>query len=222
MSKKILVHITILTMLFFVLSPALASLFVTDSIKITLRSGPGTQNKIIRMLPSGTKLEKLDQTTNWIKVRTERGYEGWVLKRYVMDTFPKSVQLEQIRNKIQQLQQEKQKTEQDLQSLKTRNQQLTQDLNKTQATLNTVQEKYSTLKRDSGRIQTIKSNYSQLQKEMKNTQQLLETCQEQKQRFQSRYKLYWYLAGGGTVFLSAIIGFILGRLQRKKSRKVYF
>ena len=57
--------------------------YVGDELVITLRQGKGTDYKIIRTLKSGTPFEVLEEGKSYLKVRTEDGVEGYVLRQYV-------------------------------------------------------------------------------------------------------------------------------------------
>ena len=37
------------------------TVYIVDSFKVTMRTGPSNENKIISMLPSGTKLEIMEE-----------------------------------------------------------------------------------------------------------------------------------------------------------------
>jgi len=77
-----------LLLLVCVASTALAETrYVSDRLEITLRTGTSTQYSIIRMLPSGMRLEVLerDADSGYTRVRTPDGTEGWVLARYLME-----------------------------------------------------------------------------------------------------------------------------------------
>ena len=57
--------------------------YVTDELKITLRTGESATHRIARMLPTGEKLTVLstNEKTGYSKVRTTGGAEGFVLTR---------------------------------------------------------------------------------------------------------------------------------------------
>ncbi len=44
--------------------------YVTDNLKITLRTGPSTSNKIIVMLSSGNLVDLLGSEGDWSQIRT--------------------------------------------------------------------------------------------------------------------------------------------------------
>ncbi len=52
-------------------------------------------------LETGTPLKVLRKDTNYIKVRTPEGKEGWVLKRYVKSETPKAVVIENLTKEIE-------------------------------------------------------------------------------------------------------------------------
>ena len=60
--------------------------YVSDRLEIQMRTGKGTQFRILRMLPSGAALEvlKTDKESGYTRVRAPGGVEGWVLSRLLM------------------------------------------------------------------------------------------------------------------------------------------
>ncbi len=59
--------------------------YVSDELEVTLRTGPSTQNAIVRILKSGTPLTILerDSDSGYARVTTNAGTEGWVLMRFL-------------------------------------------------------------------------------------------------------------------------------------------
>jgi len=59
--------------------------YVTDDFEIMLRTGPSVQNKIVRSLKSGTRLDVLreDAGNGHSQVQTSRGEIGYVLTRFL-------------------------------------------------------------------------------------------------------------------------------------------
>mgnify|MGYP000382581296 CR=1 FL=1 len=197
-----------------------ADRYVSDDFEITMRSGPGASNNIKRMLTSGTPLTVLQEQSSWIKVRTPQGTEGWIMKRYAMEQTPKEEKIEKLQDKIKALK-SNQKV-QLTQELKEKNQNLQDQLKQTQSKLKKLQERHAKLKAASGQVMQIKKDFQSTQKELQKSKQKISSLQEENSKLRSHIRLYWFIAGGSIVFVSALIGFVLGRLQRKKSKKVYF
>ena len=61
------------------------TLYVSDELAITLRTGPGVKNKITSMLKSGEDLEIIQKNSDgYTEVPTANGKTGWVLQRFLM------------------------------------------------------------------------------------------------------------------------------------------
>ena len=65
---------------------------VMDSFKVTLRTGPTTEKKIIAMPSSGQPVEILGSRGDWGHVRLlghgVDNREGWMLSRFLVDRVP--------------------------------------------------------------------------------------------------------------------------------------
>lgn len=196
--------------------------YVSDNFKITLRSGPSTDNKILKMISSGTPLTKLDKNSSWVKVRTPPGTEGWVRERYTMQRTPRSKIVRNLKMKVRELKRMREEPQKLIASLRQENKQLRQKFNQTQNQFSKVKNKYRKLKSSAGEIMEIKKNYQDVREKLQKAQQRIDSLVNQNTKLRSRLRLFWFIVGGGTVIFSAIIGFVLGRIQRKKSKKVYF
>ena len=72
---------------------AAGAAYVRDEIRINLRTGPGTQYRILRGLKSGDELGILGSDSDWENVRTAEGQEGWIPEGYTTPRRPASVKL---------------------------------------------------------------------------------------------------------------------------------
>ena len=100
MKKLLFVIPVLLTLYFSVQSMASDRLYVSDYFEITLRTGPSSENKILRMLKSGQALDVLETVDNWTRVRTllNNGteVEGWVRNQYLMERIPYETQTKNL------------------------------------------------------------------------------------------------------------------------------
>ena len=99
--------------LFFILllgsSSAIAETgYITDQLKITLRSGESTTHKVIRMLPSGTAVTVLSRNnaTNYAKIRLSDGTTGYDLNSMLLTERPARDRLTESEQKLVVLRQE--------------------------------------------------------------------------------------------------------------------
>jgi len=77
--------------------------YVSDELIITLREGKGNEYKIIRMLPVGTPLLIIEESDQYLRVRTQDGREGWVLKQYITSEIPKAQIIAGLKQEIDRL-----------------------------------------------------------------------------------------------------------------------
>ena len=83
---------------------AAAADFVRDEIRINLRSGPGNQFRVVRILVSGDSVTRLAEDDGWINVKTQAGEDGWVPARYLTAEAPASATLPRVEARLAQAQ----------------------------------------------------------------------------------------------------------------------
>ncbi len=78
--------------------------YVRDELHINMRTGPGNQYRILRVLVSGEQVSRLGENDGWVNVRSADGQEGWVPDGYVIPNAPASVALPRVEAKLTQTQ----------------------------------------------------------------------------------------------------------------------
>lgn len=197
------------------------TIYVTDNFKITLRTGPNNSRKILRMLPSNTPLQVLEEDQGWLKVRTEKGQEGWILKRYTMQETPKKIIIERLKSKNKNLEEKIEELSSRASSLKKENNKLISSLKETSTELNNLSNKYEKLKKDSGNVLTLKKEFQETEEKFKNASHQLEEISQENKKLRASNSREWFLTGAAVVGISALLGFIIGRIQKRRSRKLY-
>jgi SH3 domain protein len=106
--------------------------YVTDTLRVTFRTGPSTENKIIATLDSGEPLEVLDSQGDWIHARLagpERSEKtGWIMSQYVITRMPWEVQAKTLNEENIRLKEEIGKIRKQLSKAVQREQGLTTEL----------------------------------------------------------------------------------------------
>jgi len=74
--------------------------WVRDEVRINLRAGPGNQYKILKVLASGDRADKIGSVENWTQVRAGDGMEGWVPAGYLTEETPATVLLPEVEAKL--------------------------------------------------------------------------------------------------------------------------
>jgi hypothetical protein len=87
--------ISALLLTLLIASSALANTgWVRGEVRLNLRSGAGTQYKIIGVVKTGDQLTVLTTGENWTRVRTKEGDTGWIPGGYLETEPPPTLRLE--------------------------------------------------------------------------------------------------------------------------------
>ncbi|MCB2193345.1 MAG: TIGR04211 family SH3 domain-containing protein [Deltaproteobacteria bacterium] len=198
-------------------APAVAqeTLYVTDQLRITVRSGPSTGNKVIAMAETGAKMNLLgSKPGGWSLVRMEDGKEGWALTRFLQKERPAKLRLAELdpANKDQARR---------LELMHEENQNLKKNLSQTEAKLAELQTRYDKLSADAADVMALKDRHQKLQAQFdKQSKQNTELVVENKSlKFSSNLK--WFLAGAGVLIIGWLMGLALHRRKKRWNSSIY-
>lgn len=198
-------------------APAVAqeTLYVTDQVRITVRSGPSTGNKVIATAQTGDMMVLLgSKPEGWSLVRLPDGKEGWVLTRFLVKERPAMLRLAELNpaNKDQ---------AQRLEETHNANQRLTKQLRETEAKLAELQTRYDKLASDASDVMALKARHKKLQTQFEEqSKQNTELVVENKSlKFSSSLK--WFLAGAGVLVVGWLMGLALHRRKKRWNASLY-
>ncbi len=194
--------------------------YVSDSLEIQMRTGKGTQFRILRMLPSGTALEVLevDQEDGYSRVRTPSGVEGWVLSRFLMQGRAARDQLAEAEKKLARLELENRKLTaslDDVQKVKgnidTEREQLVKENRR-------LSQELEEIRRTASSALAIDAENKELKSRIVAYERQAQSLQQENEGLKDRTARDWFMVGAGVVILGMIIGLIIPRIRwRKKS-----
>lgn len=197
------------------------TVYVSDNFRITLREQPAQNASINSMLSSGAKLEVLEETESWLRVRTQDDQTGWILKRFAMDRLPRAQIVERLRERIAELEQTDSEARKTIEGLKEDKNRLASELESTNKTLSNLRQDYQELRKDVPNLPQIKEELEKTRNRLQSSLAQIEELKEKNASLRSRKSQLWFMVGAGVVFVSCFIGFLLGRIRRKKSRSVF-
>ena len=71
--------------------------WVRDEIRLNLRTGPTTQNRIVGVVKTGDAVRILKRGDGWTQIRVlESGDEGWIPEGYLLPQPPPAIRLAQL------------------------------------------------------------------------------------------------------------------------------
>ncbi|HDI60597.1 MAG TPA: TIGR04211 family SH3 domain-containing protein [Desulfobacteraceae bacterium] len=194
---------------------AAATMYVSDEIEITMRTGPATDRKIIALLSSGSAVEMVERGKDWSRVRLSDGREGWVLTRYLTADTPTAIKLEQLETRYAEVVERNKELERKVSKLSTENSATGSELAQAQAELNRVKAAYETLKSESTDFLKLKAKYEKNVKELKEARQAAEKFENERNRLAHSQLMDGLLYGGGLVIFGFIAGWIIKRPRQR-------
>ena len=204
--------------------------YVSDMLLITLRAGEGREYRVIKTLKTDTPVEVLEESEEYLRVRTDEGEEGWVAKQYISSEVPKSVIIGGLKEKTSKLNTRIKELEKDQASLLEQFEVATQshavkveeleknasnrkkEASRLKIELAQITKKHNTLVNQSKNVVDLISEQKRLQAKNVNLDTRVEHLQKENSDLRNTRRLQWFLVGGGVFF----IGWIAGKVSRKK------
>lgn len=165
-------------------------LYVTDEVKLTVRSGPGMDRKILSIIESGDLVEVFEESTEWSRVQLRDGKEGWVLTRYLTPQKPHRLVLEELQGKHE--------------SITTRAASLSEESQKLKTANETLQNRVQSLETE---LEALKTDHEALRK----------TADAGREEI--RKSMVFFVSGAGILFVGILLG-LFTRKPRRKSMLV--
>ncbi len=191
--------------------------YVIDFIRVTLRTGPGVEHKVLDMIESGHKLEILETSPDWTRVKLEDGKEGWILNRFLTPNPPSQLLLARLTRENDSEKKKASRLLDENQNLTEKNQQMAQALQNNQASLDQLRNEHQALKGDSKGFLELKSKYETVSAQITRQSKRAETLEKELTRLQLHKNIRWFLSGAGVFFVGFILGFSSRRQQRRSS-----
>lgn len=195
--------------------------YISDQLVVTVRSGQGTQYSILETLRSDSAVEILEDGSKYVKARTRKGTEGYILKQYISSKLPKSVQIKRLQAEVtklnqslEQVQQQSAQGQSAADSANNRATALDNQLEQTRNELKATSEQYEQLLKRSQNVVSLTDENEQLVTQNADLNKELMVLREENINFHRSNMVQWFLAGGGVFFG----GWLIGKISRKKQR----
>jgi SH3 domain protein len=193
------------------------SMYVTDVLKLTLRSGPSTEHKILAVVESGQQLEMLEPGEDWSLVRNADDKEGYVLTRYLVPEATNNVLLAQLQTKHKTLMQQAATLLEENTQIRNENKLLKSTSDENEKALKKLRSDYDKLKAGSAEYIALKEKYKTVSGQLAEQTQRADTLDEELRAIEINQYIKWFLAGSGVLLVGFIVGFSARRQRRRPS-----
>ncbi|CAA9892118.1 SH3 domain protein [Candidatus Methylobacter favarea] len=217
--KKILISLYVLLVVF--ASAQAETVYVTDSLNLSLRSEPSNQSKVVKLLPTGTPLTVISENkkTGFTHVRLENGIEGYMPTRNTIKEPPSRFQLETTNKTLASLQTENASLKADIAKLRDSITPGTSIEKSLAAERDQLSRELSELKKSAANTLQLKNERDELQERVVNVERDLQQFKLENQALKDSSKQDWFLYGGVLSLAGVLFGFILPKIgwRRKNS-----
>lgn len=213
--KKV-AFIGICLVLFYSISQA-ETLYISDFLRITMRTGPGIDHKIIEMIKSGQAVTVLEQGPEWSKIQLPAGKEGWVLNRFLTSKPPSGLLLKKLEEKHAELSLQATVLIDENKRLRNENQRLDAEFKTSSRNLIKVTDSYKTLKSGSAEYIELKSRYEKMVVQLDQQKKRAQNVEKELETIRFHKNIRWFLSGASVLIIGFLIGFSSRRQRRRPS-----
>ncbi|MCZ6760795.1 MAG: TIGR04211 family SH3 domain-containing protein [Gemmatimonadetes bacterium] len=194
------------------------TLFVSDQLVITVRTGSSTENTILANLVSGDAVQVLqaDGESGYTRIRTESGTEGWVLSRYLVERpisqdrlviaerglAEAQVRIATLERSVATSTEALKDTSRRLEEAETANAALTTDL--------------ADLRDASANVLNIVDQNDSVRRRLNESNEEVDLLRIENDQLRSGSTRDWFFAGAGVLLVGILVGLIAPRLRRRR------
>ena len=182
--------------------------YITDDFEVMLRTGPSLQNKIIRSMPSGTRIEVLrrDSGNGHSQVQISSGEIGYVLTRFLSERPSARNQLRSLQDQLKQLNSEPNELRRLLATSQDENKQLIELNSDLSERANNSDLELARIKEISGDVVKIASQNAKLESEVQHLLLQLDDIRIQNEALKDNSERVRNLIGIGVLLLGIFLG----------------
>ena len=213
-----IVVLFLLSLSFFISEAQAVTKYVGDHLIITLRSGQGSQHKIIKTITTGTKLEILEELPDigYARARLEDGTEGWVRTQYLADSPVAKDRLARLEKRYERLKEKAGSGAGELKTLKADFAKLDRDYKQLTKDHKALTDRMERINQVAAKpILLDKENRELKEKNVTLTNEMHLVAQEN-QILKDRSDRDWFIAGGGVMVVGILLGLLLPKLRSSK------
>jgi len=199
--------------------------YVTDVFKITLRTGPSVQNKIVTMLGSGQPLEVLETKDDWSRVRLlnrENETEGWVMSRYLITRQPWEQQARSLTQENRLLKQKFDHIETEWKETGGREKEAVKELREKTWALDKLSKEYEALKKGAANYLKLKKDYDATKSTLTRSQKRVDDLTRENNILLASQNYKWFGMGALVLLCGLLIGLLMGRHQKRQKTSILY
>jgi len=194
--------------------------YVSDELKVPMRSGASNGHRIVKFLHSGTALTVLGASDDnkFIEVEIPGGKTGWVEASNVMDIPSGRDRLVSVNKKLNKVRQNNKDLKKSIGELKAEIRLLKKEKGSLKNERTNLSNSLDDLKITAANPLALSKKNKQLKKERDKAREQASMLDNDNQQLRSNVAQEWFIIGGAVSLGSLIVGLILTRINWRRKR----
>jgi len=191
--------------------------YITEKLEIPVRSGESREYRIIRYLQAGAQVEMLQTyESGYTKIRDERGREGFVLGRYLVDRAPSFVIAGRLETEVAKQRETIKRLEQDIEALTAQNKSSNESVKMAKDQLAEKEVELKEFLAAAGDSITLRNRLVALETERQVLLADNETLRAEKLAARDDSFKSWFALGAITLAVGWFVGLMMPRVRRSR------
>ena len=191
--------------------------YITEKLEIPVRSGESREYRIIRYLQAGAQVEMLQTyESGYTKIRDERGREGFVLGRYLVDRAPSFVIAGRLETEVAKQRETIKRMEQDIEALTAQNKSSNESVKMAKDQLAEKEVELKEFLAAAGDSITLRNRLVALETERQVLLADNETLRAEKLAARDDSFKSWFALGAITLAVGWFVGLLMPRVRRSR------
>ena len=191
--------------------------YITEKLEVPVRSGESREYRIIRYLQAGAQVEMLQTyESGYTKIRDERGREGFVLGRYLVDRSPSFVIAGRLEAEVAKQRETIKRLEQDIEALTAQNKSSNELIRIAKDQLAEKEVELKEFLATAGDSITLKNRLVALETERQVLLADNETLRAEKLAARDDSFKSWFALGAVTLAVGWFVGLLMPRVRRSR------
>ncbi len=195
-----------------------AERYVSDELRVSVRSGKGDDYRIIEVLPSGAAVETLETGETWARVRTPNGQEGWMRRQYLQAEPIAEAKLERARAELERLRSRLDELEGKLEMARQRTAAARERIAKFREDKRALEEKLGNAEKG---LELHEAN-EQLKARVDELEGQVEQLTRRNAQLAGRDRKRWFALGAGVLLGGMLLGVLITRIPWRSRRDRLF
>lgn len=195
-----------------------ATRYVTDELRVGVRSGAGNQYRIIEVIDSGTRVETLQSQGEWSEVRTSQGNTGWMPTQYLVEQPVAADRLRSVRAELETARERIAELEEALAQARSEAESATERIE----SLSAEKERLESRLADAQRGLELHDENERLKDNVKSLLRREEEFRQEIEQLQQRERKEWFVIGAGVLLGGMLFGIIVTRIPWRGRRDRMF